>query len=164
MASTLFLSASQSNALATLAAAVAWNLTVFTSYNYFYGNLKKGISLDRGKKWNDKRIIGDGRTFSGLHVALLLGATAHLVTQQTLFINAAIGANAGTVINSVIKRRLGIKRGAGDAPTDYFDHTLGALLFTAPVHTINLPLYITGAFLIAATHKAIDTYIRPSFT
>jgi CDP-2,3-bis-(O-geranylgeranyl)-sn-glycerol synthase len=126
-----------------------------------------GTPIDFGRKWRDgKRILGDGKTWSGLIIGTLLGmiagfgcAIAASLLQQTdyaflgltnflgfplmipILFSLCFGALLGDLVESFFKRRVGIERGADWIPFDQLDFLLGALLLSLLTSTI---LQITG--------------------
>jgi CDP-2,3-bis-(O-geranylgeranyl)-sn-glycerol synthase len=125
-----------------------------------------GTPMDFGKKFYDgKRILGDGKTIRGLVAGTACGFIAGLIqiraaphlaaygalsdwevfqsvlgaySVSTLYVVflMALGALLGDSVESFIKRRLNLKRGAMFPVADQLDFVLGAWLFTfifAPV-------------------------------
>lgn len=114
-----------------------------------------GTPIDFGKNWKDgKRILGDGKTWSGLITGAFVGMTCGFgfsivakyaaasdfaflgINDYTGFpfmipIIASIcfGALIGDIIESFFKRRLGKNRGEDWIPFDQLDFIVGALFF-----------------------------------
>jgi CDP-2,3-bis-(O-geranylgeranyl)-sn-glycerol synthase len=108
-----------------------------------------GPPLDGGRTWRGRRLLGDGKTWrgtgggvaAGVAVALVLdavrpsAAAALSVTLPDFPLAAAValaaGAMAGDLAASLLKRRLGRKRGAPLPLVDQLDFVAGALAFAA---------------------------------
>jgi len=142
--------------------AITYNLTI-----YLYGMfVLKGdmIPLDNGMVWHSKPVIGPGRGVEGLYVAILIGSLWSIgLTNDAKPLCLTIGANAGTIVSSFIKRRLGKPRGRDLFPLDNIDFIIGAsflytLQFPLPYHTIAFGLGFAGA-----GHLLINLLIRPLF-
>jgi len=115
-----------------------------------------GTPIDFGKSWkDDKRILGDGKTWRGLITGAFVGMTGGFglsvvakfaaasdfaflgINDFTGFpfmipIIAAIcfGALIGDIVESFFKRRIGKGRGEDWIPFDQIDFILGALFFS----------------------------------
>jgi len=111
--------------------------------------------IDLGKSINNKRILGDGKTFRGLtfgtFCAIIAGFLQYLFVKKSCinfeylisFNNASLafflitsfllgfGALVGDSIKSLIKRRVGIKRGRPWPPFDQLDFLVGSILFVS---------------------------------
>ena len=103
--------------------------------------------IDFGKSWNDKRVFGDGKTFRGFlfgtFCALFGGLIQYFIAKSYTFehitkfnefstltfllLSALLGFGglAGDAIKSLIKRRVGIKRGRPWPPFDQLDFIFG---------------------------------------
>ncbi len=114
-----------------------------------------GIPIDFGKIWRDnRRILGDGKTWRGLFSGTFLGMTlgfglviAARFLQQTdysflnltdfegfplmipLLFSLCFGALLGDIIESFFKRRIGKDRGQDWRVFDQLDFIVGALFF-----------------------------------
>ncbi len=121
-----------------------------------------GTPIDFGRHWRDgRRILGDGKTWSGLLVGTLLGmiagfgcAVAASFMQGTeyafvgltafegfplmipILFSLCFGALLGDLIESFFKRRVGIARGDDWIPFDQLDFLVGALGFSLLVSTV----------------------------
>ncbi len=121
-----------------------------------------GTPIDFGRHWRDgRRILGDGKTWSGLLVGTLLGmiagfgcAVAASFMQGTeyafvgltafegfplmipILFSLCFGALLGDLIESFSKRRVGIARGDDWIPFDQLDFLVGALGFSLLVSTV----------------------------
>ena len=105
-----------------------------------------GRPIDGGRTWNDKRVLGDGKTWRGTAVgtavgavlALLLNAVAGDVQAATgvavptfpalVVIALPFGAMLGDITASFLKRRTGRDRGAPFPGVDQLDFVVVSLL------------------------------------
>ena len=112
-----------------------------------------GAPIDFGKTWRGKRILGDGKTWRGLFGGGLAGVFIGLLQMAisipfdpeglwgfgsfsggvALLFPLSFGALLGDIIGSLIKRRLGLKRGQKAPILDQYDFVIGAFLFVIPV-------------------------------
>ncbi|WP_280535272.1 CDP-2,3-bis-(O-geranylgeranyl)-sn-glycerol synthase [Halopenitus sp. POP-27] len=106
-----------------------------------------GRPIDGGRMWNGARVLGDGKTWRGTAVGTAVGvllalvlnaivdpaATALGVDLPTFPLRAAVGlalgAMAGDIGASFLKRRSGRERGAAFPGLDQLDFVVGALAF-----------------------------------
>ena len=132
-----------------------------------------GSPMDFGKKFYDgKRILGDGKTIRGLVAGTACGFIAgciqitvapHLIASEALsdwavfhsILGAyspstihvvflmALGALLGDSVESFIKRRLNMKRGAMFPVADQLDFVLGALILTFIIVPLWFKMYFT---------------------
>lgn len=126
-----------------------------------------GTPIDFHKNWRDnRRLLGDGKTWRGLLSGTFLGMTAgfgltvaasYLSESEYAFIGVTnfegfpfmilllfslcFGALLGDIIESFFKRRVGKDRGQDWIPFDQIDFLLGAFLFNA---LMSFFLQITG--------------------
>jgi CDP-2,3-bis-(O-geranylgeranyl)-sn-glycerol synthase len=138
----------------------------------------RGPVIDFGKNFLDgKRILGDGKTFSGFFSGLACGAAAgyaiafslnqfylpqYGVCEKTVIgIALAFGALAGDLGGSFIKRRLGFERGAQSIFLDqwvFLAVALALAVYAYPALAQEVGLSGLG-FLLVATfvlHKATN--------
>ncbi len=107
-----------------------------------------GTPIDFGKTWKGRRILGDGKTWRGLFGGGFAGVTIGLVQMAVsipfdpaklwgfgsfstgffLLFLLSFGALGGDIIGSLIKRRLGLKRGQKAPILDQYDFVIGAFL------------------------------------
>ncbi|WP_225335605.1 CDP-2,3-bis-(O-geranylgeranyl)-sn-glycerol synthase [Halomicrobium urmianum] len=108
-----------------------------------------GRPIDGGRTWNGRRVLGDGKTWrgtaagtlAGLALALALNlvvepAGAALGVDLPAFpllagLGLALGAMAGDIGASFLKRRTGRERGAAFPGLDQLDFVIGALALAA---------------------------------
>ena len=98
--------------------------------------VKKGSPIDFRKNFIDgRRILGDGKSFEGLIIALTFGTTVGVILAKFLgegwiiisFVESLF-AMIGDMIGAFIKRRLGLERGERALGLDQLDFILGATL------------------------------------
>jgi len=135
-----------------------------------------GTPLDFGKKWKDnRRILGDGKTWRGLFSGAFIGMTAGfglsvgakylgIIEFDLIHLNdfkgfplmipivfsLCFGALMGDITESFFKRRVGKNRGEDWLVFDQLDFILGALILNFIVSTI---LYFSG---LTQTHWFIS--------
>jgi CDP-2,3-bis-(O-geranylgeranyl)-sn-glycerol synthase len=107
----------------------------------FFGG---GIPIDGGRRWSDgRRLLGDGKTWRGLVLGILSGVLLGLIQisvqdagvlvwlpRHTVLsvLLLAVGALAGDMAKSFVKRRIGKERGAAWPLADQYDLVAGSLL------------------------------------
>ena len=98
--------------------------------------VKSGTPVDfRKTLWDGKRVLGDGKTFEGLLVALTFGTTVGIIISRFLglqeilygFVGSLFGM-LGDMCGAFIKRRLGLERGARAPLLDQWDFVTCATL------------------------------------
>lgn len=99
----------------------------------------RGGSLDRGKKIGKHRIFGNNKTVSGTLAGLACGVLVGVIefpfisSMLPIAVLLTIGAIFGDLLGSFIKRRIGIKPGAGVPILDQYGFFIFALLFALPL-------------------------------
>lgn len=101
--------------------------------------------MDFGRSWNGHRIFGDHKTWRGIlfgaAVAVLVGWLQYRVITYSaesiwfiVWVSGLLGVGAlfGDAVESMFKRRIGIKPGQSWFPFDQIDYIIGGLLFAAP--------------------------------
>ncbi len=110
-----------------------------------------GSPVDGGRSWRGRRLLGNGKTWSGLAIGLAAGtffglmwfflsqsgplaetyyATFDFRMTDPLFgLYLAAGAMAGDLLGSFLKRRAGVPRGHPVWGLDQLDFVLGGLFF-----------------------------------
>jgi CDP-2,3-bis-(O-geranylgeranyl)-sn-glycerol synthase len=106
------------------------------------------MPIDGGKKLRKKPIFGKNKTWRGLICGTLCGGIVGLMQfllgSMTVLpfslwewiligVLGGFGALFGDMIESFVKRQLGIKSGRPFVPFDQIDYILGFLLFTTPI-------------------------------
>jgi len=122
-----------------------------------------GAPIDRGRTWRGKRILGDGKTWSGLVggvlSGILVGFVQLLVTTPSagteylgygpmpqaagIIVVMAVGSLLGDMGGAFLKRRMGLERGAKATGLDQYDFVVGALLLTA----LFFPAWFSGIYI-----------------
>ena len=138
---------------------------------------RKGRPLDRGVVWLDgRRLLGDGKTLEGTATYILGGIIASIIIACILggprekivltgFV-ASLGGAIGDIVESFVKRRLGLKRGEPLILADQLDFYLGATLFVLLCGKCIKPLpesFVLGLILVPLLHVATNRlayYVR----
>ena len=135
-----------------------------------------GRPIDGGRTWGDSRLLGDGKTWRGTAagtlagVALALGLNAVSDPVADLLgvpavefpllaaFGLALGAMAGDIGASFIKRRSGRERGAPFPGLDQLDFVVGALALAAVLDfgwvtaTFTVPVLVTVLVVTPLLH------------
>lgn len=135
-----------------------------------------GPPIDGGRTWNDKRVLGDGKTWrgtaggilAGVGLGLLLNFLAESVSSALAFtvpefplaalFALAAGAMLGDILASFLKRRTGRERGAAFPGIDQLDFVVVSLVLTALVATdwfiqwFTLPVILAVLILTPVLH------------
>ncbi|MEM4536029.1 MAG: CDP-2,3-bis-(O-geranylgeranyl)-sn-glycerol synthase [Nitrososphaerota archaeon] len=102
-------------------------------------NIGRSTPLDRGMyAWDNKRILGDGKTVEGLISGILVGALSGIPIYflMDIFRNVfqplvlSIGAMIGDILGSFVKRRIGLERGRPLPPLDQLGFLISSLFFS----------------------------------
>lgn len=117
-----------------------------------------GKPLDMRRKIFGKRIFGDNKTLRGTASSMIAGILVgfieypffHYMLLVALLL--AIGANAGDLIGSFVKRRLDYRHGSSFPIMDQYGFFVFALLFALPLG--HLPDLYGIAFLFVLTGVA----------
>lgn len=116
----------------------------------------RSTPLDRGARaWDGRRILGDGKTLEGLLMGVAMGTIAGLIIHS--FIPGiyrsslepfmlSVGAMAGDLFGSFVKRRLGLERGRPAPGLDQLGFLAFALLFS--IFTFGPPRWLDALTLI----------------
>lgn len=134
--------------------------------NPFAALLGGGTPIDMGKNFSDnKRILGDGKTYRGFVLGSVCGATVGFIqiliapyiapylsgyidpqlfmhTSYLALLTMPVGGLLGDMTKSFFKRRMGFERGAMMPLVDQLDFVIGAWALTY----IADPAWITGNF------------------
>ena len=119
------------------------------------------LPFDLRAEIGGQRIMGDGRGYTGFAWMLVSAAFCSLLQgrgPETLIL--AAGAQFGTLMLSLIKRRLGLPRGAAWRPWEHLDFIAGAILFQALSGDMTLPLALSGLALCGIVHWLIGGAIK----
>jgi hypothetical protein len=138
--------------------AVAFNLCV---YFIWIWNRKTEIPIDLYRSLGNTRLVGNSRGFTGAALAFTIGIAGVAASGSYLPFYAALGAEAGTIFESFVKRRLGFKRGTHVWILDETDVILGATAFLLPVTAIRGDVFLFTITASMIGHYAFNTQIRP---
>ncbi len=140
--------------------ALAANLSLYLLWAFFGRSIV--MPSDFGGRWGEQRIIGDGRGLSGLPTVLIVaGLVGGLQGRPTEAFYLALGVSLGTILNSFIKRRLGMKRGQPWRPWDQIDFILGASMVYALAFPLTLSTLVGGLLVGGTLHYAASLVLRP---
>ena len=107
------------------------------------------IPVDRNKSWRGMRILGDGKTMRGSITGIIGGILTGLILNSlnpsvepmtgvklphfsySSMLGLSAGAIVGDAAGSLLKRRIGIKRGEFLPIVDQLDFLIGAVLITS---------------------------------
>lgn len=113
--------------------------------------------LDLGARaWDGRRILGDGKTVEGLLVGVAAGTLIGAIISSlipSLYrsplepLTLSLGAMAGDIFGSFVKRRLGLERGQPAPGLDQLGFLAFALLFS--IIAFGVPEWLDAATLIA---------------
>lgn len=135
-----------------------------------------GRPVDGGRVWRGRRVLGDGKTWRGTTVGVLAGVLAagglNLIQPGFVGVTGAevpsfpwvavvslpVGAMAGDMAASFVKRRTGRARGVSFPVVDQLDFVVGALVVTAVaapgwfVATFTLPVILVIVLITPVLH------------
>jgi len=133
------------------------------------------IPIDFKKKWFDKkRILGNGKTFEGFILGLIVGSWVAVLEYSlypllnayamqfnvsfptmNLFIGFIIsfGALSGDLAGSFIKRRFRLKRGADVPLLDQWNFVIGAVLFGFWFTEITIWMFLLMLLITPLVHR-----------
>lgn len=116
-----------------------------------------------------KRVLGDGKTYSGLIGGTLAGFTAGMLLNifslrfpVSVLFGLSFGAMVGDMVASFIKRRLGLERGETLPLVDQLDFLGGAWMVTLGVGyewfcvNFTVPIMITALVITPILHVAMN--------
>jgi len=131
--------------------------------------------IDFKKKWFDnKRILGNGKTFEGFILGLIVGSWVGLLEYfvypflnayamqfnitfptMSLFIGFIIsfGSLFGDFVGSFIKRRFGLKRGTDVPLLDQWNFVIGAVLFGFWFTEITIWMFLLMLLITPLIHR-----------
>jgi len=141
--------------------------------------------IDGGRTMGDRRLLGDGKTWRGTAVGWTGGAGLALVLNQLvdpahdalgvevpefsvlIIVTLPLGAMAGDIGASFLKRRSGRERGAPFPGVDQLDFVVGALVFGLVADpgwirdTFTLPVLVVVLVVTPLLHVATNgiTYL-----
>ena len=135
-----------------------------------------GKPIDLNRSWRGKRILGDGKTWTGLIggisagiavgvIQMMLGASmgdknglwgfGSLPTAFGIVIALAVGSLLGDLTGAFIKRRLGLQRGAKAPVLDQYNFIAGALIAVV----LFFPSWFMSSFIDGASILALLTVL-----
>ena len=135
-----------------------------------------GRPIDFNRTWRGKRILGDGKTWTGLiggisagvavgMLQMMIGAASgdknglwgfgSLPTAFGIVIALAVGSLLGDLCGAFIKRRLGLQRGAKAPVLDQFNFIAGALIAVI----LFFPTWFMSSFIDGASILALLTVL-----
>jgi CDP-2,3-bis-(O-geranylgeranyl)-sn-glycerol synthase len=125
-----------------------------------------GAPIDGGKLFTDGRpIFGAGKTLRGFVAGLMGGSivgvlqgvvVGQLCTYTMLGLLLALGALAGDLFGSFIKRRLDIPRGGAAPVLDQLGFVVFALLFASPLMLPSWEVILTILIITPPIHLATN--------
>ncbi len=120
---------------------------------------KKKYPIDFGKSLGRERILGEGKTWNGIFIGVLIGSlTGYVISlfwpemSLTLAVMLSLGALTGDVIKSFFKRRIGIKSGGIMPLADQLDFVLGAFAFAAILKIFNWRYFVIALIITPLLH------------
>jgi len=117
--------------------------------------------IDFGKTWDGKQILGPGKTWLGLIFGTLAGGVVGYLQSLTsiepmmtwqIGLYLGFGALFGDSVGSLIKRRIGIKRGAKAPGLDQLDLIFGAFFIAWLVGIFNWQYFVVAVILTPLLH------------
>jgi CDP-2,3-bis-(O-geranylgeranyl)-sn-glycerol synthase len=135
-----------------------------------------GRPIDFGRTWRGKRILGDGKTWTGLIGGISAGIAVGTVqmmlatfsgdktglwgfgslpTAFGIVIALAVGSLLGDLAGASIKRRLGLQRGAKAPVLDQYNFIAGALIAVL----LFFPSWFMSSFIDGASIIALLTVL-----
>ncbi|MDE1856925.1 MAG: CDP-2,3-bis-(O-geranylgeranyl)-sn-glycerol synthase [Candidatus Micrarchaeota archaeon] len=114
-----------------------------------------GMPIDMGRKLYGKRIFGDNKTIRGAVAGAIAGIAVGAIEYPffsymvTVSVAMVVGAIAGDLLGSFIKRRAGFKSGHGIPVLDQYGFVVLALLFAYPLG--NFPQLYGLVFILVLT-------------
>ena len=125
---------------------------------FLYKVIGYEIPIDQEKKIGKQNILGK-RTFGGFF-AMLIGALIIGVIQGRTIESVYLGTGAffGVLINSFIKRRIGIKEGGSLLIFDQIDYVAGATLFYISAYQLDSTVFVFGC-IVSVIYHPIANYL-----
>ncbi len=142
-----------------------WFIAPAYAANAFPPLMRGKTPIDKGKMFRGTRLLGDGKTIEGLIGGIIFGVfigsieifgQSYIPAEYSLasmtfpiVFMLSIGAMAGDLIGSFIKRRMKMKRGESAPFMDQLGFLLATLVFAAPF------------FILPATHMLVLVILTP---
>lgn len=134
--------------------------------------------IDGGKEWNNKRILGDHKTWRGMIAGLIVAVACSLI-QWWLYdqsqalrdfypvsieginpwvwgVALALGALGGDAVKSFFKRRVGVEPGKNWVPFDQLDFVVGTLIAISLFLDLPVRYYVIGVLLGLFLHPIVN--------
>jgi len=120
--------------------------------------MKKPHPIDRGIMFRDKRLLGDGKTIEGTLVGIFAAVIVGyiLLNDWLLGLTFGIGAMLGDILNSFIKRQIGLKRGEHFLFFDELNFLFFPVLYAYFFLTITIVDIIVLVMFALALHFIFD--------
>ncbi len=125
--------------------------------------------IDLWGKYKGGRILGDNKTWRGIVFGTLVGGLVGLIQYKLIlpsqtssfyiFVATAsmgFGALFGDVVESFVKRRLGVKPGKSWFPFDQLDYIFGGLIFIYPFIHLSLKLMVAIVIVYWGLHLIVN--------
>jgi CDP-2,3-bis-(O-geranylgeranyl)-sn-glycerol synthase len=113
--------------------------------------------IDFRKEWKGKRLLGKGKTWGGLIGGIVLGAiTGFFLGNFQLGLAVSAGALLGDILESFIKRRVGIKSGQTWWVFDQTDYVIGGIIVGSFVQPIALKPAIILLIILPLLHPLVN--------
>lgn len=119
--------------------------------------------IDFGKSWRGARIFGDGKTFEGFAIGLVLGTTVGwlpnlLYSVLSIGDAAVLSASAliGDLLGAFIKRRICLPRGYPAFPLDQLDFLLMSLLVFSLYRDLSIYAVLLSVAITPVIHRATN--------
>ena len=121
-----------------------------------------GFPLDLYGKIGGKRLLGRSRTLLGtvgfLVFPVLTGVLQHRAAEGLYL---GMGAQFGCLVNSLLKRALGLRPGQSFFPVDQTDYILGASLFYVSAHPLDRGTFLWGLLTGFVLHLLVNLFRKP---
>ncbi len=136
--------------------------------------------LDFGLQWRGQRLLGDNKTWRGFCFGVAVGILVCMLQKQVFLHSSvqslafpvdyssvnvillgsllSVGALTGDALESLIKRRVGVKPGESWFPFDQLDYIIGGLVLSLPLVRLSFADYALIIFIWFTMHL-IASYI-----
>jgi len=153
-----------------------WFIAPAYAANSFPVLMRGKVPLDGRRFFRGRRLLGDGKTLEGTIGGILFGIFIgliqvfyqHLVPQEwglrligmtaPMVVLLSVGALAGDIVGSFIKRQRGMERGEKAVPLDQLGFLVAALLFVAPVFIPNVVTLIILFIVTPGLHLVSNMF------
>ena len=151
-----------------------WFVAPAYAANGFPPLMRGKIPIDRGKKFRDERLFGDGKTWEGLLGGIIFGVFVGslqiywqtylpdklglmTMTFPIIFL-LTLGTMAGDIGGSFVKRRMRMRRGERALFLDQLGFLLMAFLFTWPIYMPRLDMMVVLVLLTPIIHWLANVF------